>query len=55
MSSSSSANKRTSIGRSGSGLRSQSERSSPKESDISIKSVPIPATGAKKAFPSAIK
>ena len=55
MSSSSSANKRTSMGRPGSGLRSQSERPSPKEGDTSIESVPTPATGAEKALPSAAK
>ena len=55
MSSSSSANKRTSMGRPGSGLRSQSERPSPKKGDISIESVPTPATGAEKVLPSAAK
>ena len=55
MSSSSSANKRTSMGRPGSGLRSQSERPSPKEGDTSTESVPTPATGAEKALPSAAK
>ena len=55
MSSFSSANKRTSMGRPSSGLRSQSKRLSLKESDTSIKSVPISVTGAEKALSSAAK
>ena len=55
MSSSSSANKRISIGRPNSNFRSQNEKLSLKEGDISIKSVPIPATSAEKIFPNTIK
>ena len=55
MSSSSSTNKRTLMGRPGSGLRSQSERPFPKESDISIEPVPTPATSAEKVLPNAAK
>ena len=55
MSSSSSANKRTLIGRPSSSLRSQNKRLSPKEGDTFIKLIPIPATGAEKIFSSIIK
>ena len=55
MSSFFSTNKRTSIGRPSSGLRSQSERLFLKEGDTSIKLIPIPATGAEKALPNTIK
>ena len=43
------------MGRPGSGLRSQSEKPSPKEGDISTKSISTPATGAEKALSSTTK